>query len=67
MDSPTVNVVRMWQVLDQKARKTEVPINDGGSVLAHIDVNFVRAPWVTITCLAMRRYVGRSELAAFLK
>jgi len=57
--------------MNQEARKpsaaTAVPINDGGSVIARIEVNFVRAPWETIICLAMRRYVGRSELAALLK
>ena len=70
-DSPTVRLVRRRQVLSQEARKrsaaTAVPINDGGSVIARIDVNFVRAPRETITFLAMRRYVGRSKLAAFLK
>ena len=70
-DSPTVRIVRRRQLFSQDASKrsavTAVPIDDGGSVIARIDVNFVRAPWETITCLAMRRYVRRSELAAFLK
>ena len=70
-DSVTVRIVQRQQVLSQEARKcsaaTAVPINDGGSVIARIDVNFVRAPWETITCLAMRRYDGRSELAALLE
>jgi len=55
------------QVARKRSAATAVPINDRESVIARLDVKFVRAPLETITCLAMRRYVGRSELAAFLK
>jgi len=44
-----------------------VLIHNGGSVIAPIEVHFVCAPWVMITCSTIRRYVRQSECAAIQK